>query len=188
MKSLIGSSLRLLELLVLVMIFAVLSAMVPKTASAAYFRLLNPLDEVKTGAFIKPGAADPGGNFGFTTTLVKHDFKDGFFLIPGISWSLLDLGAFQDADGPNFVAGPSVDLSEPVKLVLRRGLAALGRTPEGLAAIVAPASPGEKSVGLSLGPGWGLVPNWKDGTKSRGFFTFHAGISAKWKGAALAER
>lgn len=157
-------------------------------ASAAYFRFLNPLDEVKTGAFFKLGTPVQNVNLGFTTTLIKHRAEDGYLFVPGVSWSLLDVGAFKPADGgnPNAVLGPSIDLSEPVKLILRRGLERLqggGKyaSLDGLRAMLEPASAGRSNVALSIGPSLGVDPGaLKDVRDIKGYALLHAGLSAKW--------
>lgn len=154
-------------------------------AQAAYFRVLRPLDEIKTGAFVKVGTPNENVSYGFQTTILKHQSADGFLLIPGVSWSLLDVGAAKsEAGAVTAVLGPSVDLSEPVKAVLLAGLR--HAVPNGLGSIkamLAPAQDGKACLALSLGPGFAVEHAERvfyDPQHIAGALVAHAGLSAKW--------
>lgn len=154
------------------------------TAHAApYFRLLRPLDEVKSGAFVKVGTPDDRIMYGFQTTLLKHQSADGFLFIPGVSWSLLDLGAAKSQAGSfHAILGPSVDVSEPVKAVLLRLVKAVyPETFGSVKALLAPAVDGKACVAASLGPGLAAdLGGLKAVRDIKGALVIHAGLSAKW--------
>lgn len=106
---------------------AVLVAAVPANAAAGrYFR--PGFDSAKVGLFNEIGGTRQ--EIGFVTPAVLHDKADGYWMIPGITWDLLDIGYSQEKleDGSTRRAarfGPSVNLEEPVKAGLRilcRGL------------------------------------------------------------------
>lgn len=152
-------------------------------ADAAYFRLLRPLDEVKTGAFLKLGTPHDAMSYGFQTTLVKHQAADGFLFMPGVSWSLLDVGgAKTEAGAFTAVVGPSVDLSEPVKTVLLAGVRRL--FPEGMGAVkalLAPAQDGKACLAASVGPGMAFdLGDLSDVHRVKGAAVVHFGLAAKW--------
>jgi hypothetical protein len=165
------------------LLLAALLSVAP-AAHAAYFHVLQPLDEVKSGVFIKVGAADNLA-YGFQTTVIKHRAEDGALLIPGVSWSLLDVGAAKtDTGSLSAVLGPSIDLSEPVKAVLLSGVKAAWPTSMGaLKSLLAPAQDGKACVALSLGPGLAVERAERlfyDPMGMGGAFVLHAGLSAKW--------
>jgi hypothetical protein len=153
------------------------------THAAPYFRFLRPLDEVKTGAFIKIGTPNDNVTYGLQTTLVKHRAEDGYFLLPGVSWALLDVGGAKSPEGRlTLVAGPSVDLSEPVKAALLSGFNRLWPTSMGaVKALLAPAQAGKACLAASLGPGFAAdLGNLSAARGIRGALVLHAGLSAKW--------
>lgn len=151
--------------------------------AAPYFRFLRPLDEVKSGAFIKVGTPVDNIAYGFQTTLIEHQSADGFLFIPGVSWALLDVGAAKAEGGTwHAVLGPSIDLSEPVKSLLLRGVRVV--YPDGmgsLKALLAPAQEGKACLAASIGPGMAFdLGELKDAKRIQGAVVIHAGLSAKW--------
>lgn len=122
MKPLIDSTLRLLELLVLVAVFAVLSAILPATASAGpYFRLIDPARPVKSvGAYIDP--VNTGNTAaGTAVALVTHSVRDGGCLVPSIAcldWSPLTAGLGYNGGRFQLNIGPAVNLTPVAKLGL----------------------------------------------------------------------
>jgi hypothetical protein len=169
---------------VLWLILGGLTVLPPAAWAGPYFHWMTPLQELKSGVFVKTaggGAAAPA--YGFQTTLLKHSAEDGYFLLPGVSWSLLDVGAAKTPTGAfQAVVGPSIDLSEPIKAVLLRGVRAAWPGTMGAAkALLAPSEPGKACVALSAGPGFGLEAG--DLLKLRdykGSLAIHFGLSAKW--------
>lgn len=165
----------------LVVLFAV--AALPAAASP-YFRFLRPLDEVKTGAFVKVGTPNDNVAYGFQTTIIKHKAEDGYFLLPGVSWALLDVGAAKtEAGSLSAVLGPSIDLSEPVKALLLKGLDAASIDLKAVRALLAPAQDGKACVAASIGPGLGVERAERlffDPQGIKGALVVHAGLSAKW--------
>lgn len=159
--------------------------LLPLSASAKpYFRVLNPLDEIKTGAFIHLGSTEDRISYGMQTTLIKHYASDGYLLIPGVSYSLLDVGfAKPDSSrGARVILGPSMDISEPVKELLRRGLDYMyPNRMLALRALLWPAVEGEPCVTISLGPGLAVDPgDFQDHKTVKGYAVLHAGLQAKF--------
>ncbi len=152
-------------------------------AATPYFRILRPLDEIKSGAFIKIGTPNDNVAYGFQTTLIKHRAEDGYFLLPGVSWSLLDVGGAKTEGGKiTAVLGPSVDLSEPVKGALLAGVRYLW--PDGMGsvkALLAPAVDGKACLAASVGPGLAAdLGPMHDVKEIKGALVLHAGLSARW--------
>ena len=147
-------------------------------AQASYFRVMQPMDEVKSGAFVKLGTPNDNVSYGFQTTIIKHTAADGYLLLPGASWSLLDVGAAKTNNGRLMaVLGPSVDLSEPVKAVLLSGVRHLWPSSMGaVKALLAPAVEGKACLAASIGPGFALDVT----DRTQGAAVIHAGLSAKW--------
>ncbi len=158
-------------------------------ASRPYFRILSPLEEIKTGVFLKLGTPVENVNVGAVATIIKHDAADGYLLIPGVGWSLLDVGGFAPPQGgpPNLVLGPSVDLSEPVKSVLRWGLKRVGLGGTAATALLQPAKAEDPwSCAASIGPSWALDPgDLSSARQMKGYFILHAGLAAKWNGKKI---
>ncbi len=162
---------------------ALLMLLAAPASAAPYFRLLRPLDEVKSGAFIKLGTPNDNIAYGFQTTLIKHQSADGFLMIPGVSWSLLDIGAAKSEHGSyDVILGPSIDLSEPLKAVLLGGVRSLYPDSMGsIKALLAPAVDGKACLAASMGPGVSIDPGPMHAAKDiRGSLVLHAGLSAKW--------
>jgi hypothetical protein len=155
----------------------------PVSASAAYFHLLRPLDEVKSGAFIKVGTPNERVAYGVQTTLIKHRAEDGYLMLPGVSWSLLDFGGAKTEAGKlTLVAGPSIDLSEPIKAVVLAGINELWPDSMGaVKALLAPSVDGKACTAISVGPGLAAdFGQLHDVKEIKGSLVFHAGLSAKW--------
>jgi len=137
--------------------------------AAPYFR--PGLDRVNVGLF--QGLDQDRTDKGFTVPVLVHDAASGYWLIPGISWDLLDLGYSEGGGYPRTLRiGPSVNLDEPVKAGLRFGCRALPGWGDGgryglLKSALAPA--GDGAATLALGPSFRLdVPSfrtreWKGG-------------------------
>ena len=156
-------------------------------AAKPYFRLLRPLDEVKSGVFVKVGTPNENVLYGFQTTIVKHYAEDGALFIPGVSCSFVDLG-FSKPEGSgnaNVVIGPSIDLSEPIKAAILKGVSAAYPTSmNSVKALLQPTEPGRASVAVSIGPGLAVDPgDLKDAKTVKGAFVLHFGLSAKFGGA-----
>ena len=150
-----------------------------------YFRV-NPLQKIESGAFLKLGTPQ-GGNvkLGVMSPVVWHDSKDGYWLVPGVDWSLLNVGVIAPTslDSGSLLLGPGFKLDEPVKALLRRGLEFLpGVRNEGAYGFLKDVTaPGDDSVYLSVGPMWALSPNgtWNPG-KWRGSLQLGATLAARW--------
>lgn len=162
----------------------VMLAMLVGDANAAYFRLLHPLDEVKSGAFIRIGVPEDRISYGFQTTLIKHYASDGAVLVPGVSYSLFDIGVSKpdNAHPANLVLGPSLDISEPIKAVLLRGLDYVyPNSFQAVRALLWPAVEGKACVSTSVGPGLAVDPgDFKHYKTAKGALVLHAGLSAKF--------
>lgn len=164
--------------------YSLIVVLLASSASASpYFRILRPLDEVKSGAFVKIGTPNDNVSYGFQTTLIKHRAEDGYLLLPGVSWSLLDIGGAKSESGSlTAVLGPSVDVSEPVKAVLLSGLNWAWPTSLGsVKALLAPTVDGKACLAASVGPGLaadlGPMRSVKD---IKGAFVMHFGLQSKW--------
>lgn len=154
-------------------------------AATPYFRFLRPLDEVKSGAFVKVGTPNDNIAYGVQTTIIKHRAEDGYFLLPGVSWSLLDVGGAKSEHGSlTAVLGPSIDLSEPVKAALLSGFNYLYPSSMGsIKALLAPAQAGKACLAASIGPGFAVDIDgdaFHDARRLKGALVVHAGLSAKW--------
>lgn len=91
--------------------------------SAPYFRF-RPFRTVSAGAFVPIAGGTDDVRAGLLTPVLSHDSADGYLLIPGVNWHLLTLGVvLPDGGRPASVtAGPAIDLSEPIKSLLRKGI------------------------------------------------------------------
>jgi hypothetical protein len=136
-----------------------------------YFR---PGFDAISGGVLFPlaGSLDQGQGFVVVPAIV-HSAKDGYLVLPGVDWNLLDLGyAGPVGGGSDFrkgsvVAGPSLHLGEPVKDLLRSAcrLAIPGWSEAGrFGALKAAFAPGAEGVYINLGPS--VV--WNLGTKQFG--------------------
>jgi len=130
-------------------------------AAGPYFRF-SPLTEIRSGAFFKPTASEDEISVGFVSPLIYHDKDDGYLLIPGVDWDLLDIGWILPTESwrGTAVFGPSINMEEPVKTIMRKGIRYLpgGRAAGSYGAlrrILAPAGDGERAF-LALGPAFGL--------------------------------
>lgn len=164
----------------------ILSALIFSAISAGakpYFRFLRPLDEIKSGAFVKIGTPNDNLFYGIQTTLIKHRAEDGYFILPGVSWSLLDVGGAKSESGKiTAVVGPSVDLSEPVKAVLLSGVSYLWPSSMGsIKALLAPQQEGKASLAASIGPGLAVdLGPMHDVREIKGALVVRFGLSARW--------
>lgn len=146
-----------------------------------YFRF-EALDNLKTSAVFCPAGNADAVAWGTETAVFRHHAEDGYFLIPGVSWDVLDVGASK-GERWSALIGSSVDLSEPVKAMALRGLDWLA--PEKFGALrlfLEPAPLGAKSFTLNLGPGLSLDPgDGKHLRDIRGAFVFHVGGVVRFK-------
>ena len=142
-----------------------------------YFRW-EPFREVTGGAFFKLGVPEDNILLGSKTSLLTHHEEDGYLLIPGITWNLVDFGwAIPTKLSDSMVTfGPSVKLNEPVKAGLRWALAQSALNGGFLDKLLAPGSSG---WALNVGPGWALrASTYPKGFK--GFLLLHAGLGARF--------
>lgn len=137
-----------------------------KADAGPYFRA-KPLSKIEAGAFLKLGTPQ-GENvrLGLVSPFIWHDSRDGYWLIPGVDWQLLNVGVTTDTEfrRGSLILGPGITLDEPIKGILRKVLEFLpGRKNEGayglLTTILAPGSPGNDAGYLSVGPMWGVSPS-----------------------------
>jgi len=155
------------------MMMLVLLLVAGPVLAGPYFRI-DPLSEIRTGGFFKLGASADHVNWGMTTRVIYHSSADGHLLIKGVDWDLLDVGGYYKADTKKgaLVFGPSINLEEPVKKVLLRGIQFLpkGKDLDHYTMLRRVLQPGgdDKSY-LALGPQFGLEPasQW---SKWRGHF------------------
>ncbi len=136
---------------------AIVTAIVQISWAAPYFKLA-PLRSTQLGAFAPVQSGDvAGAQFGAIAPVLVHDAADGFFLIEGVSWDLVDVGYISGPD-PKVAIGPSIHLDEPVKKVLRAMCRQLPKWSEEsgnyglLKAILAPASAVNAYPTLAIGP------------------------------------
>lgn len=157
---------------------AVLLALASAASARPYFRV-KPLSKVETGGFYRLGVADEHVLIGLVTPVVWHDSADGYWLVPGVDWTLLNAGWAVPAGSDRGVLflGPAVALDEPIKAWLLRGVNLLDRKGDGygvLRKILAPARPKAVKTAnswtaaegavlhLSVGPMWALdTSNWR---------------------------
>lgn len=165
------------------LIFVALAFLAQPALAKPYFRY-EPLSALRTAAYFKVGTPVDNVLWGMETTVLKHHAEDGYILIPGVGWSLLDVGYAKPANGHvgGLVLGPSVDISEPMKALLLKGLDRLSPDKfQALRFILQPWSPDRGYVGLSLGPSIALEPGDFQSLRAvTGRFVFHAGLVAKF--------
>lgn len=154
-------------------------------AEAAYFRFEPGKDVQGLVALPLGGGIKGGALYGSKTSVFKHHHEDGFLLIPGVDWSLLDAGFVKPDTQKNLIGvfGPSMDTSEPLKAILLSALKkATGEDVlAGLKYLLRPASPGDKSVTVNLGAGLAVDPgDLKDSRNVRGAPIFTAGLQARF--------
>lgn len=122
---------------------------------APYFKL-SPMKDTKAGAFVPIGKSLSEASFGAIIPIYVHDAADGYLLLPGVSWDLLDVGYV--ANPAQIAFGPSVHLDEPVKTALRficRLLPAWNDNPENyglLRSLLTPADADSGAPMLAAGP------------------------------------
>ena len=155
-----------------------------------YFRV-SPLSKIETGAFLKLGSPQ-GGNvkLGLISPVIWHDSKDGYWLVPGVDYSLLNIGVLTptNLDSGSLLLGPGLKLDEPIKALVRRAVEFLpgAKNARAYGFLRDVSAPGEENLFLSVGPMWGLSPNgtW-DVSKWRGSLQLGATLAARWGQAAV---
>lgn len=130
----------------------------PVVAAGPYFK--TAFNSAKVGFFNQFDG--PRRELGFVVPAIIHDKADGHWLIPGITWNLLDIGYSQEKkkDGNLERAarfGPSINLDEPVKAALRFACRALPNW------TADPASYSILRLALEEGPGgaFAIGPSWR---------------------------
>ena len=120
--------------------------------AAPYFRW-EPFKTVSAGGFYRLGS--PQVSVGSVGSLLVHHAEDGYLLLPGVGWDLLDVGWTAPTDGGHgsVALGPAIHLDEPIKAVLRCGLHLFH---DDYGALDAALAPGTGSWALSVGPAWSL--------------------------------
>lgn len=114
------------EMVLLVCIIMVFAAFAPMQARAGYFKLIDPAHpNINSGFDIHGDSMKP------TTmlALVTHSAADGYFLIPGISWTPLAAGGGFKSGAFHVAAGPSLNVLPAVQNIL--SAVVTGITPEG---------------------------------------------------------
>lgn len=98
----------------------------PMAASAEpYFRV--GFNQVAGGMFWPLAGAESDRQAGFLTSVIEHRAESGYLLIPGLNYSLLNLGYIGETQGgwDNFFAGkialgPSIQGGDLIKTLVRR--------------------------------------------------------------------
>lgn len=105
-------------------IIVALFLIAPRFAFASYFHV--GFNQLESGVFAPIYGNDGDKKAGFITPAFEHDAKDGYWLIPGVSWNPLNLGYIGSIDKGlgeflrgKMAAGPSVQTGELVKQALR---------------------------------------------------------------------
>lgn len=100
------------------------AAMIPARLNASYFHV--GFNQLESGFFAPIMGNDSDKKAGFITPAFEHDAKDGYWLIPGVSWNPLNLGYVGSVDKGlreflrgKVAAGPSIQTGELVKNGLR---------------------------------------------------------------------
>ena len=142
-----------------------------------YFRLVDPQHpHMTTGAYLDP--ADPGQTeAGVSLALITHSPRDGRLIdsMP-TDWSPLTVGGSMNHGDLFFSIGPSFNLSEPIKWVLRGAFNALADQDkyENLRGLLAPAKASVKDATIAISPSWVVRPN----ENFKGYFRLY--IGPKW--------
>lgn len=155
-----------------------LLAFVSVQAKAEPYLKFAPFSETYAGAFFKLGAAQNDTSLGIVTPVLMHKATS----TRDVSWNALNAGwikATSPASKGAIALGPSVQLGEPLKAVLRRGVGFLpgGSDTSSYGALRAILSPADDShaIYLEIGPVWVL-----DTQSGRGSAQLMATMVKKW--------
>lgn len=110
--------------------------------------------------------------------LITHSFRDGYLVIPGEDWSLLNAGIGGTAGDVSIVVGPAANLLPPMQIGIATVLDFLNPTGEKFQALrnlIRPASAEADVVSISVGPQWVFKP--LEGAHGHGY-------ARLWTGAA----
>ena len=126
--------------------------------NAAYFHA--GFNQVSSGIFFPIAGAEDEQQAGFITPVIEHDAKDGYLIIPGISYNLINLGYIGSSDNARgflhgkAAIGPSLQIGDLVKQGLRMicNKALPGwRGPGRYGALKALLSPGQEGLYADIG-------------------------------------
>ena len=110
---------------ILLLALALLSAAAPAWP-APYFHA--GFNQLAGGVFFPAAGAASSSQAGFIVPAIEHDAKDGYWLVPGISWNPLNLGYIGSTDDllhGKIPFGSSIQTGDLVKTGLRWILRAL---------------------------------------------------------------
>ena len=154
------------------LLLALLMSMSVPVMAGPYFRF-EPFSETKQGAFFGPLDSAEDIKLGTIMPIIRHHAEDGHLIFSGIDWDLLNVGWQFPTDNirGTAVLGPSINLEEPIKSLLRKGVDRLpGAKKKGsygaLRYLFKPGTPEEEKMFLALGPSFGLetadkLSKWK---------------------------
>ena len=159
-------------------------------ASAEQYFQFRPLSEIHSGGFFRLGTPVDNVRTGVVTPVIVHDKAWGHWLIPGVTWTLLNVGGvFPTSGGKDglMALGPSVNLDEPIKAGLRWGVDRLPGDPaaySALRSILAPAA--GDGVYLAAGPMFALeMPDIYRTVSWRGALLFGVTLRMRLGGTAV---
>jgi hypothetical protein len=168
----------MMKLVVVLMLMAVGADAKP------YFRFV-PFKQIQAAAFFPIAGGVEDISAGSKTPIFQHSSEDGYLLIPGVDWNLLDLGWVADTkSGKGSVAiGPSVDVAGPVKALVSKAVDLLPGAKEGgsyaaLRWLLAPAN----DLTVSVGPAFVLTIGSRQ-EEFKGSLQMSAGLVKKFGGS-----